>query len=142
MSQSILITQCLQNDFVKPIGPHDPLPNLLHVGLDEARRLMGEDPAKGPVARVMRWAYELPSDDLKVIHIRDWHDPEDPRQRDHLRQFGPHCLQGTPGAGLILGWDDGAAERPNEHLVDAIALNDFEDTVLPDLMNALIERYG
>ncbi|HEX4281841.1 MAG TPA: hypothetical protein VHZ27_13830, partial [Solirubrobacteraceae bacterium] len=28
---TVLITQCLQRDFVDPIGPHDPLPNLLHV---------------------------------------------------------------------------------------------------------------
>ena len=47
----VLITQCLQNDFVKPLAPYTPLPNLLHVGHDEARRLMGDDPAEGPVAR-------------------------------------------------------------------------------------------
>ena len=33
---TVLITQCLQRDFVDPIGPHDPLPNLLHVGYSEA----------------------------------------------------------------------------------------------------------
>ena len=26
---TVLITQCLQRDFVDPIGPHDPLPNLV-----------------------------------------------------------------------------------------------------------------
>jgi hypothetical protein len=39
--RGVLITQCLQNDFVKPLAPYTPLPNLLHVGHDEARRLMG-----------------------------------------------------------------------------------------------------
>jgi hypothetical protein len=38
---TVLITQCLQRDFVDPIGPHDPLPNLLHVGYSEAARLLG-----------------------------------------------------------------------------------------------------
>ena len=42
----VLITQCLQNDFVKPLAPYTPLPNLLHVGHEEARRLMGDDPAE------------------------------------------------------------------------------------------------
>src|SRR3974390_1883355 len=48
---TILITQCLQRDFVDPIGPHDPLPNLLHVGYGEAARLLGPEPsaeAMGP----------------------------------------------------------------------------------------------
>jgi hypothetical protein len=40
---TVLITQCLQRDFVDPIGPHDPLPNLLHVGYSEAARLLGPD---------------------------------------------------------------------------------------------------
>ena len=33
---TVLITQCLQRDFVDPMGLHDPLPNLLHVGYSEA----------------------------------------------------------------------------------------------------------
>lgn len=35
----------LQNDLVKPIGVHQPLPSKLHVGHEEARRLMGADPS-------------------------------------------------------------------------------------------------
>jgi hypothetical protein len=38
---TVLIIQCLQRDFVDPISPHDPLPNLLHVGYSEAARLQG-----------------------------------------------------------------------------------------------------
>ena len=71
MSASILITQCLQNDFVKPIGRFDPLPNRLHVGYAEALRLLGENPAEGPVARVMRWAHEQPDDQLRILHVRE-----------------------------------------------------------------------
>ena len=40
--KSLLITQCLQNDFVKPIGKYDPLPNLLHIGYEESIRLIEE----------------------------------------------------------------------------------------------------
>src|SRR5262249_33763921 len=41
---SLLFTQCLQNDFVKPVGRYDVVPNRLHVGFAEALRLMGEIP--------------------------------------------------------------------------------------------------
>ena len=51
---TVLITQCLQRDFVDPIGPHDPLPNLLHVGYSEATRLLGPEPAAGPLAQADR----------------------------------------------------------------------------------------
>ena len=39
MSQkSLLISQCLQNDFVKPLGKFASMPNQLHIGGEEARR--------------------------------------------------------------------------------------------------------
>ena len=98
MSQALLLTQCLQNDFVKPIARHERLPNLLHIGYEEARRLMGDKPAEGPIARVMEWAYAQPDEALQLIHIRDWHDPLDIEQMNHLMQFGLHCEAGTPGA--------------------------------------------
>ena len=79
---TVLLTQCLQRDFVDPLRPGDPLPNKLHVGADEARRLLGDDPAHSPLAQLLAWAREAPG--LDVVHIRDWHDPEDPAQRVHL----------------------------------------------------------
>lgn len=124
---TLLITQCLQRDFVDPIGPHDPLPNHLHVGHAEARRLLGEIPEEGPVATLLAWARSQP--DLHLLHVRDWHDPQDPAQAEHLTHFQPHCLRGTRGARLVLDFDDHPA--PNEHLVDALTLNDFEGSSLP-----------
>ena len=41
MTNAVLITQCLQQDFVAPVGRYDRLPNLLHIGFGEARHLMG-----------------------------------------------------------------------------------------------------
>ncbi len=69
---TVLITQCLQRDFVDPIGPHDPLPNLLHVGYSEAARLLGPEPDAGPLAQLIQWARGLPSDaiDLSVASSR------------------------------------------------------------------------
>src|SRR5690606_22629316 len=88
MSTSLLITQCLQNDFVKPIGRFDAIPNQLHVGHAEALRLLGETPSEGPIERVMQWAYAQSDELVRVVHIRDWHDPDAPDQRSHLALFG------------------------------------------------------
>ncbi len=127
MTHAILITQCLQNDFVKPLGRYDALPNMLHVGFDEARRLMGETPSEGPVALTMQWAYRQPSDKLTIIHIRDWHDPVDSFQAEHLRQFGAHCLVNTEGARFAF-----PQSNPNRLVItiNSPGLNDFVGTAL------------
>jgi protein-tyrosine phosphatase/nicotinamidase-related amidase len=124
---AVLLTQSVQVDMVAPIGRFDALPNRLHVGYAEARRLMGEDPANGPLARVMRWAYRQPDEVLRVVHLRDWHDPNDPRQTDHLQQFGPHCIAGTPGA--RFAFPEPASDKQID-VIDALTLNDFLDTPL------------
>lgn len=125
---SILFTQSLQNDFVKPVGRYDPLPNRLHVGYEEARRLMGENPAEGPVAKFMRWAYGKNDDVLKVIHIRDWHLPANPRERLHLEQFGPHCIRDTEGAAFAFTVESSPGK--DIVIVDSPSLNDFIETPL------------
>jgi nicotinamidase-related amidase len=125
---SLLLTQCLQNDFVQPVGRYDVVPNRLHVGFAEALRLMGETPAEGPVARLMRWAAGTSDDLLRVIHIRDWHDAADPTQRAHLEQFGSHCIAGSPGAAFAFADEMGASK--DVALVDTITLNDFSGTIL------------
>jgi protein-tyrosine phosphatase/nicotinamidase-related amidase len=119
----VLITQCLQNDFVRPLAPFTPLPNLLHVGHDEARRLMGDNPAEGPVARFLAWALAQPDDRLRVVHIRDWHDPADPSQRQHLNLFGSHCLRDTDGA--AFAFPSLPARDKQVTTVDGDALDDF-----------------
>ncbi|MBV6493505.1 MAG: hypothetical protein LDLANPLL_01528 [Turneriella sp.] len=126
--KSILITQCLQNDFVRPLDRYDPLPNLLHVGYDEANRLLGERVEEGPVAKIIRWAYAQPSDALQIIHIRDWHDETDSEQNGHLMQFGKHCLKNSTGASFVF---EHLIREDREHaIVDASGLNDFYKTNL------------
>jgi nicotinamidase-related amidase/aminoglycoside phosphotransferase (APT) family kinase protein len=137
---SVLITQCLQRDFVEPIGPHDPLPNKLHVGHAEALRLVGADPQAGPVAQLLRWARAQPHDALELLHVRDWHDPADASQAAHLSAFGSHCVKGTAGAGLVAGLDAGAG--PNEAYVDAVGLNDFEEAGLGAHLERIRARAG
>ena len=58
---ALLLTDCLQHDFVGPIGRFEGLPNALHVGYDESRRLLGTQPNEGPVARVVAWAHRQPT---------------------------------------------------------------------------------
>jgi protein-tyrosine phosphatase/nicotinamidase-related amidase len=130
---SLLITQCLQNDFVKPIDRFDPIPNQLHVGHAEALRLLGATPAEGPVERMMQWAYAQSDALVRVIHIRDWHDPAQPDQASHLAQFGEHCIRDSEGAAFAFG-------EPDRHgkdvgLVDSVTLNDFEGTTLAALLS-------
>lgn len=127
---SILITQCLQNDFVRLLDKYDPLPNFLHIGYDEANRLLGERVEDGPVAQIIRWAYEQPAEDLKIIHIRDWHHDADPEQQGHLNQFGKHCLKDTEGADFVFHKQI-RVDRPHT-VVDASGLNDFYKTDLAE----------
>ena len=129
---SILITQCLQNDFTKLIDKYDPIPNLLHIGYDEARRLLSEKVENGPVHTVIDWAYNTNQDELKIIHIRDWHDSNDEKQKDHLNQFGKHCIKNTEGADFVFAKN---IKSDREHsIINASGLNDFIDTNLEEVL--------
>jgi protein-tyrosine phosphatase/nicotinamidase-related amidase len=134
--KSILLTQCLQNDFVAPLGPWDAMPCLLHIGSAEAGRLIGTDPDDGPVTRFLDWAHGIARDALEIVHIRDWHDPSDPDQAEHLGHFGAHCLQGTSGADFVFALPESARKRVE--LVDSITLNDFIQTNLESILQRIL----
>jgi protein-tyrosine phosphatase/nicotinamidase-related amidase len=134
MPASLLITQCLQNDFVEPIGRFDPIPNRLHVGHAEARRLLGARPSEGPVERTMQWAYAQPDARVRVVHIRDWHDPSQPDQQAHLAQFGAHCIHDSEGARFVFTEPGGHGK--DIAIIDSITLNDFRDTGLGEVLAA------
>ncbi len=133
MTTSLLITQCLQNDFVKPLSKYEPLPNLLHIGYQEAKRLLGEIPQEGPIAKIMEWAYLQDENTLDIIHIRDWHDANDPLQLSHLEQFNSHCLKDTEGAEFIF--DNLLLQKRNTNkIINALTLNDFQNTNLESFL--------
>jgi protein-tyrosine phosphatase/nicotinamidase-related amidase len=131
--KGILITQCLQNDFVELIDKYDPIPNQLHVGYEEAKRLLGEQIEEGPVNTLIEWAYDESPDHLEIIHIRDWHDDTDPEQLDHLNQFGNHCIKNTIGADFVFA----KFMKPGRkhHIVNASGLNDFYKTNLEEILS-------
>ncbi|PJZ78290.1 isochorismatase family protein [Leptospira neocaledonica] len=139
MGKGILITQCLQNDFVEPIQKYDPVPNMLHVGYGEALRLMGEIPEEGPVLSFMEWAYSEPEEKLEIVHIRDWHDQNDPNQKDHLSQFGPHCIKGTHGSEFVFQNLEQRSSRISK-IINASGLNDFYKTNLEEVLNPFSDR--
>ena len=60
--------------------------------------MMGLTPSEGPVANTVKWAYDQSDDDLEIIHLRDWHDPEDENQKEHLKLYGEHCIMLTEGS--------------------------------------------
>ena len=68
MPTSILFTQCLQHDFVAPVGAHEPLPNKLHVGREEATRLLGYQPSRGSLAQP-RFSYVLQPDGVRGVPV-------------------------------------------------------------------------
>ena len=130
VARAVLFTQCLQNDFVKPIGRYDTTPNELHIGAAEARRLMGDDPREGAMARMMEWAYDQSPEELAIVNILDWHSPDDPEQAAHLHQFKKHCLAGTPGAEPVLPVPVSPQSDPIE--IHSTTLNDFQGTDLAE----------
>ncbi|TGL07307.1 isochorismatase family protein [Leptospira bouyouniensis] len=130
---AILFTQCLQNDFTSLLDKYDPLPNSLHIGYAEANRLLGEMVEDGPVFSLMDWAYETEPNRLKLIHIRDWHDPNSKSQEDHLIQFGYHCIKDTKGAEFVFeNWIQKDPKRAE--IINASGLNDFVDTNLESVL--------
>jgi len=131
MNQSILITQSLQNDFVQPIGRYDRLPTLLHIGYNESKRLMGDNPDEGPISLFMGWAYKQSPKDLSIIHIRDLHDDNEPSPNDYLRQFGPHCIKGTKGADFVFQIPDD--KRPVS-IINSAHLNEFTVNALDKIL--------
>ncbi len=132
---AVLITQCIQNDFVKPLASGEPLPNLLHIGHDEAQRLVGSDVSHGPIGCFMKWANKQPISHLNTIHIRDWHNGDSPEQEAHLAQFGLHCIRNTSGAEFIFDEINDDAT-----LINSTTLNDFEGTGLKEALDAIASQ--
>src|SRR5262249_10515904 len=81
-------------------------------------------------------------DAIDLIHIRDWHDADDPAQREHLVRFGTHCIKDTVGARLVLEMDQGAEAAVNECIVDSITLNDLAGTELEEQLERIRRRHG
>ncbi|KAL9650837.1 hypothetical protein ABK040_001887 [Willaertia magna] len=101
---SILLTTCLQNDFIGKLYPNYGTnystsleyesSTFLHVGKPESQRLLGSDYKSGPLKRFMDWARRQSSQNLEIIHIRFWNDLDD--AKCHL--VHPHSQQAASSA--------------------------------------------
>jgi len=79
----------------------------------------------------MNWAYSQPPQDLSIIHLRDWHNACDPQQSEHLKRFGDHCLEDTPGSEFVFPHQ---SEREAVTIVNSLSLSDFQGTDLESVL--------
>ncbi len=128
--RTILFTQCLQNDFVRPLAPDEPLPNQLHIGHAEANRLVQSGTEYGNLRLFLANYYRKRTSGHHAIHIRDWHDENDPMQKEHFSVFGAHCRKNTGGAEFIEALSIHAPEKNGDTVINSVSLNDFVDTGL------------
>ena len=75
---------------------------------------------------------------VRIVYIRDWHDPRDARQRAELDFFGDHCLIGTTGARFIDVLEEYSRDRQRAAIVDATGISDFEDTPIADIISVQV----
>ena len=136
----LLFSECLQNDFVGPMDAAAQLPSELHIGRAESRRLLGDPEGawteEGPLARFLSAFRAGAGPDHRAIHIRDWHDPDDPTTRTHLDQFGNHCVRGTRGAEFVLPL--ASVVHAGGLVVDSAVLSDFVGTNLEQTLRPLL----
>lgn len=132
--KSILITNCLQRDFVGRLMEGASLPNLVHIGRNESERLLGEG---GALIPFLSACYASDPADLAIIHVVDMHDPQ--LHRQHLERFKRHGVCGTEGAELIDVPSAKWYERPNTFIVPSTELNDFESSSILTVLRDLLE---
>jgi nicotinamidase-related amidase len=127
--RSILITQCVQNDFVRPLAAGEALPNLVHIGRMEAERL------HAPLADFLTLAHAVDPEKLAIVHVGDAHDPK--KHAAHFDLFRAHCIAGSDGAQFVAPIPTKAKDRANTHTLSAGDLNDFEDSTLQRVLGEL-----
>jgi hypothetical protein len=129
----VLITECLQNDFVLNAQCRLALPEAVArsvlLGRESARvtaskgirRFPAEAVEDGPFGQFLdetigsRMRGEESRGVLHVINIRDWHEPDDNYDFER-RRYGTHCEAGTWGSGYVDGlkqWLDPADPLPD-----------------------------
>jgi hypothetical protein len=132
--RGLLLTQCLQVDFLRPLERGEPLPNLVHVGALEADRLTGPN---GALPDFLRAVHKSDPADIGIIHIIDQHDPE--KHQAHFDLFKPHCIAGTQGEGFVEPLPELVQDRRGTRVVVGGNLSDAEYS---DLESVLQEMAG
>lgn len=138
LPKAILFTDCLQEDFVKLLDAGEGVPNLVHIGPEEALRLLGPH---GMLETFLRQAHSVNPSDLMIIHIGDEHDPV--KDREHLKRFRDHAKIGEPGSQFVTPIPEfapgGSSPRPNTFFVRGGNLDDIGDSPLLDGLKGMLE---
>jgi nicotinamidase-related amidase len=128
----LLVTECLQQDFLRPLAPGEEPPCAMHVGNEGSRKLLGDDAARGPLARLLgaygRALRASPRHSLVTVY--DIHEPGNPADAEHFAQCGTHCFRGTPGAELVEP-ARAIAGAPRARMV---TMDDMTDAAAPSLL--------
>jgi nicotinamidase-related amidase len=132
---SILITQCLQKDFID-LNP--PSPNKLNLGPRMIKMMRGDlEHGEDRLSDVIRQVYTGPGNqNIIKVHVRDWHNQMDPAQQDELNYFQPHCLEDSQGAEFAGSLNEHAYSGEIEPL-NSPFLNDFVETQLESVLNEI-----
>jgi len=134
--RALLFCQSLQKDFIRPLKPEEKPDCSLHIGWAEAQRLVGPDPAQGPLVQAIKTCSS--QDHIGMVFTRDWHNPYAPDQKHELEHFGNHCLMGTEGAKFIDVVEFFSRNRARNVILDSHSINDFEDNDLDEILYPLL----
>ena len=158
---SILITNCLQNDFIgkfpEQVGTNYSgsldfdSSTFMHVGKPESQRLLGSDYKSGPLKNFMNWARRQSSAHLEIIHVRFWNEidhlvckkTDSTSEDDSPDKYicnGLFSVKGTSGANLVLNLDKDVPNRENESYVNITSVNAFFNTDLEEKIQNAIQK--
>ena len=155
----VLITFCLQNDFIGKFpgssgtnysGSLDyDSSTFMHVGKPESQRLLGSDFKSGPLKHFMTWARRQSPKNLEILHIRFWNEIENDKcvrtpasesSPSQLKCNGIFAVKGTNGANMVLNLDKAIPSRENESYVNITNVNAFFGTDLEYKIESAISK--
>ncbi|MFX0064368.1 MAG: cysteine hydrolase family protein [Candidatus Hermodarchaeota archaeon] len=152
----ILITMCLQNDFIENIPKLSKVElekkynHQVHVSYEECNKFWNEDKLAKFVKRAMEVGKQsrTSGDSTKThqyyfIHLRDWHDDTDQGQFTELKKFGSHAIKGSYGAKFVQPLHKYITENRDFNLiVNSQSLNSFVDTDLEFHLKSILRKTG
>ena len=111
--RTIVLTTSCANDFISPDERF--VHNRVHVGREEAFRLLGKDEnyGNGPLPLFLKQARAAQREGKQtdLLFCEDQHDPNDPHQQSELLRYGHHSIIETEGAQLVEPVRDIAREE-------------------------------
>jgi nicotinamidase-related amidase len=78
------------------------------------------------------------------IHLRDWHDPSDPDEREELSNFGYHCIKGSHGAEFVKPLRKYIQQPPYDtftQIINSNSLSSFTETKLDFILDSIVKNH-